>query len=412
MAPPTLSFSSVLFAAGLVAVLATPRVSAQPQPLAPELPLVDASPSIPSQCPSLAGRDDGGAAVAWFRFLPEETAELNVRAVQGNGSLEPVHAVYEANGWPIIEELVATPAGYALQWIATVDKRRPHLALGLDPAAVPAFDVLDLGRAATRVSPRPVGGFVAAWRGGANALSVQLLDGAGAPEAGVVKLRARDVGSTDVVHRSGGDFIVYWTEVRPPAGDRPPIDRGVLAHRFDAAGRPLGSTFRLFSVEGLQSRLLQVRLAWSEEDTLAVAWSLEPVPGRRAGREQLFLRTFDPSGRPLGPPWLAADAPARDDLYLFAGGLAVDPSGEILLVVQAIDLFVSSTMHGLRLSSAGDPLGPPFEIASDASAGHGHVTCARAVWAGGTWVVAWTAQDHPPNGTSYTSRVFLRLFAD
>lgn len=397
--------------AALVSILAAPQAVAQPLPVSPELPLVEASPSIPSQCPVLAGRDDGTAAVAWVRYVDGGASELDVRAADGNGGLGPVHAVHSAEGFPILEELVATAGGYALQWTATVDNRRPHLAVGLDPEAVPEDEVHDLGRGAVRVSPRPVGGFVAVWRSGGSGLNVQLLDAGGAPEGAVAKLRGRDVGWAGVVHRPGGDFIVHWTEVRPAAGDRPAADRGALAQRFDSFGRPLGSTFRLLSVDGPRSRLLQLRLAWSQEDTLAVAWSVEPAVGRRTGRDQLFVRTFDPSGRPRGPALLVADAPARDDLYLFAGGLAVDPDGGILVVVQTIDLFTSSTMRGLRLSSDGVPLDPPFDVTSEASAGHEFVTCATAAWTGGTWVVAWMAQDHPPNGTSYRSQIFFRRFA-
>jgi hypothetical protein len=407
-----------LVAAVGLAVLAAGPSGAQPLPFGPEI-VVDGNATT---CPAIAARDDGSFAVAWMTVPPDyERIGMAMRAGSLDGALGPkrevaVEAYYDRDD----TRIAATPEGYAVVWnvlLISPNSYRPAFALLADRDGAPLAEPLFLGRPAIEISPRPVGGFVSHWiTHKRTTLDVQLLDEGGVPSGAIAKLRVRGAYDAGTVHRSDGQFVVWWAELTPGTfGGAPAKDGGVLARRFDAAGRPLGKTFRLVPAGGDRRRLLGsvdgLRVAIAENGTLAAAWVQEPSNGR-VGRWTLSVRAFDAAGLPLGPARQVAEADPRIHAAIFPIGLAVDAEGRALLAWMNHDGSGNASSELLAFGPGGGAAeGESFPLSPVEAPALSRVWCAAPVAVDDVWLVAWRADVYPTGSGFPSSRIVLRQFA-
>jgi hypothetical protein len=400
-------FASWALAAAALAVGCVLPAAAEPVPLGPET-VLGSRLGWDLLCPVLAGHDDGSFAVAWDRVDETDQTELVVRTADAGGVVDPEHVVAARRPRFQIDRmrLAADGEGYTVLWKHYDDivdgARRAFFASERDADGASLGAPIDLGRPATDVTPRPEGGFVAAWSA-KKAVNVQLLDAEGDAERPPVKTSTARPFVPQVVHGDDGRFVVFWRQ-RGSSGD------SLVARRFDAFGRPQGPTLKLVPPPAGFRFLSNYRLALGVDGTLAVAYSLEPGTGPPHVSELLLLRTFDASGQPLQPPIVVEQTGVPRQNALAPNSVTVDAAGNTLLLWTRLGNVSdpSATSHAAVLPR-GALVVEPFDLASPASAGFDDVGCALGTLAGDSWVIAWAAAGRPA-GSLFEFRLFVRRF--
>jgi hypothetical protein len=128
-----------------------------------------------------------------------------------------------------------------------------------------------------------------------------------------------------------------------------------------------------------------------------VAWTLEK--GSASGSVQ--ARTFDGQGRPV-----TQEKTIWGDLSFFVS-LAYDDTGNLLAFFDT-PLTPRSEVIGRLFRSTLAPVSIPFEPWSEASGDFNGPLCARAVWAGDSWRIAWTAETSKGGPRAVFVRRFTR----
>ncbi|HET6896990.1 MAG TPA: hypothetical protein VFK70_01535, partial [Vicinamibacteria bacterium] len=180
---------------------------------------------------------------------------------------------------------------------------------------------------------RDDGSFVVVWTSGTDSFALRdgfgrRFDPSGAPVGGEFRINGtatsvRDV--TDIVGTRRGDFVVVWNAVAPGT-----FTSEILARRFDAAGRPQGTEFRINSnTTGHRGGARIDRLG---AGPFAVTWSDELDGGASPDDMGVAARVFDSSGQPLGPEF-------RVNTYTtghqYNPDVAMDASGRFVVVWQS-----------------------------------------------------------------------------
>jgi hypothetical protein len=366
-----------------------------PQALGEEAP-VDPVPSF-YFCPDVAGRPNGGFAVAWVRLMDGlKSAQVLVRAGDRHGALFDAVELESIDAYAALDGIAGTAGGFAAVWQQSEARRAPHLLQPLDASGEPDASAVDLGRGGKAMSPRPVGGAVSFWTVGKQ-LEVQLIGGDGEALAAPVSIPAGSVSDTFAVHRPSGEFVMLWASATPAS--RPFVDYGYTAQRFDAAGRPQGKAFAVVPPAGTAGSSFAVA-GLGADGTLAVASEVEAADGG----SNTQLRIFNAAGRLRAGPIEILTAEGKSDPY----AVAVDGRGRVLLVWAQKG--APSRVRARLFSSRGEPQGDPFEIASTASsATYPAIPCAAAAWADGQWVLAWTATALPVT-VQGPWQIFVRRF--
>ena len=232
------------------------------------------------------------------------------------------------------------------------------------------------------VAMNPAGDFTAVWTGD---------DGS---EGGVVG--ARFVGSGE---RLGAEFRVNTFTTGPqgfpsmaadPQGNVVVVCRsvgqdgdsaGVFGQRFDAAGAPRGTEFRVntYTTGAQQSPAVSV----AADGRFVVAWSSAAVAGSGYG---IFAQRFDASGLPAGPEFRAATASS----YVNTPSVASDAAGNFVVTWTGILLDGSlGEIFGRRFSASGAARGAEFRVNTVTTGFQsGSVVASDAT---GNVVVTWTS---------------------
>ena len=247
--------------------------------------------------PSIATGADGGALIAWTGV---ESSELfgaerqrvfarlfdsDGRPVGGEIRFGGAHADRDAQG-------VAAPAaggGYLVAWART-DERGDSAGLfvqRVDYTGTCIGEPIRLNEDDGQEHIEPVvaadphgGGFVAAWHVGAAAgydVCVRRFDAAGEPREATRRIAHASSGWKSgvavAVAADGRCVVTYNSDGAAGDGD----GEGIVAHVFDATGNAVGSPFVVnrqgAGRQGLTIASTAQRVAWSDRDQLAVAWS-------------------------------------------------------------------------------------------------------------------------------------------
>jgi len=265
--------------------------------------------------------------------------------------------------WPGAVRLAVHPAGdFVVFWQEWKDllHRPESLARRFDAHGAAAGPVLSLNLLADSVAPLPGGRFVAVSRGHdqiGGGLFASLLSGDSlASEPPVLVTRdPLEPGSLPVVAANGSGRFIV-AWAAAPTGDGP---GGIFVRRFDASGSPLGPPVRASTGAGHD---FAATLSANDEGSFAVAWERN-WDGRGAG---IYARTFDAAGAPRGP-----EIPVNSDTE----GDERDPSvalagdGRFLVLWQSLAGISGQlyTVTGARLGSEAlvAPGGTPTAAWSD-----------------------------------------------
>jgi hypothetical protein len=409
MARPSFALYLLLGAAGLAA--AGPRgAAAQPAPLGPEV-RVDtlAGDQFPSN-PKLAVQRDGSFEIAWD-YGGNPPASIFARHFNAAGlPTDPSQRVLGGEGfWPKLESITRAGNGYDVLWQIKAVTGTP---------LPPAFYTRHLDTRGIPLSGKPlkVGKpflpymwFVAGdgLIGGYYSASVKTLELRKVSPNGVPTLQERRINTRPldlplplVTPLANGGFVglVLGASVLPPGGSGP---RPVLRARlFDGTFTPVGNDFDVNTISagdtGFPPTFGDFTVAAAPTGGgFTVVWTLG---------DTLYLRSFDAAGHASGP-----EVPAVTFGGAFAPlSAAIDKQGHLLLLwFEILGDPPHSNLQIELFDSQGLPLGPPEDLASDASGAFQEPFAGSVALSGSSWLVTWAAQevDLQP------SAIFVRRFA-
>lgn len=218
----------------------------------------------------------------------------------------------------------------------------------------------------------------------------------------VVNSRLIDAPQLQVVPLDGGDgdFVAVWSGFALKGS---PVRQVVRARVFRHNVPRRGQDTEVNATPGGTSGdfpILAGSLAVAVNPLtpgFTVAWTVET--GGFAGK--ILGRSFDAQGRPRGP-----ERVLFGDRSSFVT-LAYDDAGNVLALWNT-PLTPRSEILGRLFRPDLTPISIPFEPWSEASGDFDGPICARAVWAGDSWRIAWTAETSKDGPRAVFVRRFTR----
>lgn len=258
--------------------------------------------------------DDGGYVVVWSSGAnPSDTGVVGQR--------------YAADGTPVGGEFTVDMLGQ--------------------------FDITSLS-----VTALEGGGFVVAWAdvvpGVGRFVAAQIYDDAGAPVGSAVPVTAVGAGDFPVIAGlSGGGFVVTWS-----TSDGAGI--GIRAQLFDATGTATGSSFVANgTITGTQNGQSVSGLA---DGGFVVTWTSFNTD---SDFTEVFARRFDAAGNPVGSDFRVPTAPTGDQIGSSVTGLA---NGGFVVSWTQMPTFSNQNVHARLYDAAGNPVGPEFVVDTPSAA--------------------------------------------
>lgn len=164
---------------------------------------------------------------------------------------------------------------------------------------------------------------------------------------------------------------------------------GIFGQRFDSNGNPVGSEFQIntYTTGGQQ----YPAVAMDSTGNFLVVWMSYGQDGNYWG---IFGRRFDSAGNPLGPEFQINTNATNDQVY---HAVAMDPIGNFVVLWQSVGQDGDSWgVFGQLFDPAGNPVGPEFQINTYTT--NDQSRPAVALDSAGNFVVVWMSQDQDGNG--------------
>jgi hypothetical protein len=244
------------------------------------------------------------------------------------------------------------------------------------------------------------GNFVVVWQsksqdGSSYGVFGQRYAAAGVPSGGEFQVNTY---STSYQYRAAvamdaaGDFVVVWQSL-----DQDGDGYGIFARRYDAAGAPLGGELAVNSyTTGGQRNAAVGRDAGG---SFVVVWQSFGQDGDGYG---IFARRYDAAGTPLGSEFRVNTYTTEQQRY---PALGVGLAGHFVVVWQSRNQDAGGyAVVGQRYDAAGAPQGSEFRV-NTYTTGY-QVRPAVAVDAGGNFVVVWQSNGQDGYGYGVFGRLF------
>ena len=250
------------------------------------------------------------------------------------------------------------------------------------------------------------GGFVVVWAsdqqdGSGLGVFAQRYAGSGAalgPEFRVNSFTTGDQGRYLSVASgsAGGGFVVVWTS-------QDGSDDGIFAQRYDAAGVPLGSEFRVNTYT--TARQSHPAVDADGVGGFVVVWDSQDQDGFGDG---VFAQRYSSSGVPLGPEFPVNEVNSfSQDLP----GVAVAPMGVFVVAWQS-DLQDGSSLgvFGRRHNTTGTPIGLEFRANTFAVGAQADPTVATSLSAAPptseVFIIAWSSDGQDGSATGVYGQLY------
>ena len=313
------------------------------EPLGSEF-IVNQGVARPFGGPGLAADAQGDFVVVWKRF-------------EGGGAETIAGQLFDASGVPIGDNFQVNSYSTA--------------ALG--PPAVAAD---------------AEGNFVVVWEEGGSlreGIFGRRFDSDGNPAGGEFQVNnpaARDASNPAIAADPEGNFVVVW--------DKGSYADRVLARRFDASGSALGDQFQVNLPPSNGWAAWRPTAAMRDDEEFVVVWQNQ-CWNCRSGFEMadVFGRRFDAAGSPLGSEFRVNTITAGG-YYQGQAGIAMGEGGDFVVAWGSGKRlnygYMCLTVRGQRFDSSGDPEGGEFPVSTAAGMFPG-ATFDR----NGEFIVAWTS---------------------
>lgn len=186
---------------------------------------------------------------------------------------------------------------------------------------------------------------------------------------------------------ASGRFVVVWNG-SAYEGDR------ILARRFDASGAPLGPPMVANTTYGYYPR--NPKVALDDSGGFVVVWGQYSTDGTLDGQR------FSPAGAPVGGEFEVAPPGSHGyGYYEDDDGIEIDarPTGEFVVAWRGYSDYDNRAQILVRaFDASATPLGPPFEVNSDVSAGSDRYSPGVSTDPLGNFVVVWQGDNAGARG--------------
>jgi hypothetical protein len=412
--------SSILLCCLALALPVSRELAAQLVPAGPET-RVDTLAASPS-CPHLAVAPDRSSEIVWSpggfdpftlqgrHYAPDGTptdpSQVEVSAV---GDFYDTPAVYlvspVANGFRVLFDV----------FDETLEHPPVLFSQRLDPGGRPAGGPNGVGDANT-LSVWPGPGdvlYAASYQTRQKSLVIQQVASTGKPtgEKIFVNNQPIDKPYLQIVPLNGEEFVAVWLGTSV-AARRSPARQVIRARRF-RRGAPVGKEFDVNvlpgGAPGKPPFLVTFTVAADpHDDGFAVVWGVSDAVSSTHPNTSIRLRFFGAPGRPASPEVLGTQTGTLVSL----AGAAFDDAGNLLLLWRPP---LRNVLRARLFKSTGGgagPVGPAFQVNSEASAPFDRPGCGDLAWRGDSWLIAWTAGRSAPGTDGGLDAVFLRRFTE
>jgi hypothetical protein len=331
-----------------VLLLLVVQVSAQIEPVGPEIPVAQTS-GVFQRAPAIATSQPGNFVVVWQRYTG------------GSAAWDVVGRIYSHDGVPL-------GSGFAVNTTTAGCQQRPAVAADRAGNFVVVWD-----SEGQDGSDRGV--FARRFASDGSALGGEIL---------VNQTMAGDQRAPRVARHPSGAFLVVWQSGgSPPDGD----GWGVFARGFDGAGNPASpETLVNVTTAGSQSG---PAVAWlnGSPDRYAVVWQSQGQNGSGSG---VYRRTLTLGGFAQSSEQAVSPTVAGSQVHPW---VTADASGNFTVAWQTV-----GGLYARRFNIASDPLGGEVSVAEATR----HPALAGAI--GGDFVAAWET------GAGEPLEIHARLF--
>jgi S-layer family protein len=256
------------------------------------------------------------------------------------------------------------------------------------------------GQLQPAVAMTGAGDFVVAWTsngGDADLVGVaaQRFDAAGNFQGGELQVNTYATGQQEeptVAIDDEGRFVVAWVSWGQDGSGT-----GVFAQRFDAAGAPIGSEFRVNSITG--SYQFRPTAASSPEGSVLIAWEHQTLSNLTGG---IYGQRYDASGTPAGGQFRIS---TTTQFSTVSPDATMDDQGNIVLTWDSP--FQDGSFNGVfgqRLDAAGTRRGGEFRVNSYTS--DSQESAAIADDGVGNFLVAWVSNGQDGSGRGVFAQRF------
>jgi hypothetical protein len=235
------------------------------------------------------------------------------------------------------------------------------------------------------VAPTASGNFVAVWQsygqdGSFNGIFGQRFNASGGPQGNTFRANTYAAGNQflpAVSSDANGNFVVVWA-----SNGQDGSLHGVFGQRFNAGGLPLGPEFQVNSFT--TSYQSNPAVASAANGDFVVVWTSFYQDGSGYG---IFGQRFNAAGVPQGSEFRVN---SYTTFHQFAPAVASAANGDFVVVWQSGGQDGSGDgVFGQRFNAAGAPQGSEFQ-ANSYAAGHQRMPAVGSA-ANGNFVVAWAS---------------------
>jgi len=237
------------------------------------------------------------------------------------------------------------------------------------------------------------GNFLIAWHslgqdGSGWGIYAQRYDSAGNPigsEFRVNTYTANDQANPSVAMDADGNFVIAWVGNLQDGSEW-----GIYAQRYGSAGNPLGSEFRVNTYT--TDNQLSPSVAMGANGNFLIAWHSRGQDGSGWG---IYAQRYDSAGNPVGSEFRVNTYTTDNQLF---PSVAMDPNGNFLIAWQSLGQDGSGWgIYAQRYGSAGNPVGSEFRVNTYTANDQGNPSVAMD--ADGNFVIAWRSDGQ--DGSEY-----------
>ncbi len=379
------------------------RYEASAQPLGGEF-RVNTYTTGSQSYPWIAMAADGSFVIAW-ESSGQDGSEDGIYAQRYNASCQPVGGEFRVNtyttGAQSYPSIAMAPDGdFVIAWTSYgQDGSGPGIYAQVFDAAPPTvvdqhsvesardeFRVNTYTQNDQRMSSiamAPDGSFVVAWQswyqdGSDDGIYAQRYNAAGEPVGSEFRVNTYTLGyqsAPSIAMASDGSFVIAWQ-----SDGQDGSENGVYAQRYNAAGEPVGSEFCVNTyTEGDQ---YGPSIAMAPDGSFVVAWQSWYQDGSEDG---VYAQRYNAAGEPVGSEFRVNTYTEGDQS---AHSIAMAPDGSFVVAWQSYRLDDSPNwIYAQRYNGAGEPVGSEFRV-NTYTEDH-QFTPSIAMAADGSFVVAW-----------------------
>jgi len=242
------------------------------------------------------------------------------------------------------------------------------------------------GQGGGRVASDASGNFVVVWTslgqdGDGRGVFGQRFDSNGKRRGSEFRVSAYTTGEqygASVASDSNGNFVVVWTtDYWDPYED-------AYGKRYDSAGNPLGTEFRLSNHTFAYQ--IQPDVAFDADGNFVVVWRFEDYRYGAFG-DHIFGQRFDSRGVRQGDEFRVNSDTTRS---WDAPSVASHGSGDFVVVWERTGYLFGLEIYGRRFDSEGVPQGGAFHVNSDT--GGYQFDASVAIDGSGSFIVTWSGE--------------------